>query len=92
MKCPRCDRRLESSDRYCGRCGLARSADGRSVDPLLGLTIGDRYRIDERIGVGGMGTVYKGTHTRLGQRVAIKVLHERYAADEKLIQRFEKRH
>ena len=90
MKCPRCDCRLESSDRYCGRCGLARSADGRSVDPLLGLTIGDRYRIDERIGVGGMGTVYKGTHTRLGQRVAIKVLHERYAADEKLIQRFEK--
>jgi len=50
----------------------------------------DRYRIDERIGVGGMGTVYRGTHVRLGQNVAIKVLHERYAGDQKLIRRFEK--
>ncbi len=90
MKCPRCDRQLLENDRFCGRCGLARSTDGKPVDPLIGLTIGNRYRIEERIGVGGMGTVYLGTHTRLGQSVAIKVLHERYAGDDKLIQRFEK--
>ncbi|MEE2757168.1 MAG: serine/threonine-protein kinase [Myxococcota bacterium] len=90
MKCPRCDRQLCEQDRFCGRCGLARSTDGKPVDPLIGLTIGNRYRIEERIGVGGMGTVYLGTHTRLGQSVAIKVLHERYAGDDKLIQRFEK--
>ena len=90
MNCPRCDRELLSSDRFCSRCGLARSNDGEPVDPLIGLTVADRYRIDQRIGVGGMGTVYRGTHVRLGQNVAIKVLHERYAGDKKLTRRFEK--
>jgi len=57
---------------------------------LIGITVADRYRIERRIGVGGMGTVYLGTHTRLGQKVAIKVLHQRYAGDEHLTRRFEK--
>ena len=90
MRCPRCDRDLVSEDRFCGRCGLARSTDGKPVDPLIGITVAGRYQIIERIGVGGMGTVYRGTHVRCGQSVAIKVLHERYASDEKLIRRFEK--
>jgi serine/threonine protein kinase len=89
MNCPRCDREVLENDRFCSRCGLARSADGKPIDPLIGLTVADRYRIDKRIGVGGMGTVYLGTHVRLGQNVAIKVLHERYAGDEKLTARFE---
>ena len=90
MRCPRCDRQLVSDDRFCSRCGLARCTDGKPVDPLIGIAVANRYRIDERIGVGGMGTVYRGTHIRLGQSVAIKVLHERYADDQKLTRRFEK--
>ncbi|MEZ4466884.1 MAG: serine/threonine-protein kinase, partial [bacterium] len=89
MRCPRCDYSMPSGDRFCGRCGLARPTDGVPVDPLLGLTVAGRYRIDRRIGVGGMGTVYLGTHVRVGQRVAVKVLHERYAGDRALTQRFE---
>ncbi len=90
MRCPRCDRSIPTADRFCGRCGLARSNDSRPIDPLIGITVADRYRIERRIGVGGMGTVYLGTHTRLGQKVAIKVLHQRYAGDEHLTRRFEK--
>lgn len=90
MQCPRCDRKLAIEDRFCSRCGLARSTDGKPVDPLIGLTVSDRYRIEERIGVGGMGTVYRAQHVRFGQDVAIKVLHERYTGDKKLAQRFEK--
>ncbi len=81
---------MPEGDRFCGRCGLARSEDGKPVDPLLGITVAGRYRIERRIGVGGMGTVYLGTHVRIGQKVAIKVLHERYAGDEQLTKRFEK--
>ena len=90
MQCPRCDRKLAVEDRFCSRCGLSRSLDGEPVDPLIGLTVSDRYRIEERIGVGGMGTVYRAQHVRFGQDVAIKVLHERYNGDEKLARRFEK--
>ena len=89
MLCPRCDRKLSVDDRFCSRCGLARSTDGEPVDPLIGLTIADRYRIEERIGVGGMGTVYRAKHVRFGQDVAIKVLHERHTQDPKLAHRFE---
>lgn len=63
--------------------------DGSSVDPLVGLTISGRYTIERRIGVGGMGTVYLGTHVVLGHKVAVKVLHERFARDVQLKQRFE---
>ncbi len=89
MKCARCDHDLPQSDRFCGRCGLAQSADGKPVDPLIGITVADRYRIERRIGVGGMGTVYLGSHHRVGQKVAVKVLHERHASDEQLTLRFE---
>ncbi|MCA9547917.1 MAG: protein kinase, partial [Myxococcales bacterium] len=89
MRCPRCDHAVSKSDRFCGRCGLALPSDGgKPVDPLLGLVVDNRYRIEERIGVGGMGTVYLGTHVNLGQKVAIKVLHERHVANDDLVKRF----
>lgn len=46
------------------------------------------YRIDSRIGEGGMGTVYLGTHEALGQRVAIKVLLPELAHQPELRTRF----
>ncbi len=89
MRCARCDYEFPDGDRFCGRCGLALSADGAQVDPLLGLTLDGRYKIERRIGAGGMGTVYLGAHVRMGQKVAIKVLHERCAQSPQFIQRFE---
>ena len=42
-------------------------------DPQLGRILGDRFRIDELIGRGGMSTVYRGFDTRLHRAVAIKI-------------------
>ncbi len=51
-------------------------------------TIAGRYRLEERIGEGGMAVVYSGTDTLLRRRVAIKVLREQYAADQEFVRRF----
>jgi serine/threonine-protein kinase len=48
----------------------------------------DRYANVERIGVGGMGEIFRAEDTALGRAVAIKVLAERYAADESVRARF----
>ena len=43
------------------------------ADPMLGRHIGE-YVIEERIGLGGMGIVYRAVQPLIGKRVAIKVL------------------
>ncbi len=48
----------------------------------------NRYRLDGKLGEGGMATVYCGTDTLLRRRVAIKVLREQYASDEEFVRRF----
>ena len=48
------------------------------------------YRIEERIGSGGMATVYRAHHERLGRDVAIKVMHPAHATDADFLSRFER--
>ena len=48
------------------------------------------YLVKEKIGSGGMSTVYKGIHETLGYPVAIKVLHPGMAGDKSFIARFER--
>jgi serine/threonine-protein kinase len=55
---------------------------------LIGVVLGDRYRVDARIGAGGMGLVYKATHLLIGRTLAIKVLRRRYAEQDEVAKRF----
>jgi serine/threonine-protein kinase len=56
-------------------------------DRLLGKVLGGLYKIDYRIGEGGMGTVYAALHIHLNKHFAIKVLSSRIAADKQAIER-----
>jgi len=51
-------------------------------------TFNNRYRLDGKLGEGGMATVYCGTDTLLRRRVAVKVLRPQYAADDEFVRRF----
>jgi len=56
---------------------------------VLGNTLVDgRYRVIERIGVGGMADVYRAEDVQLGRDVALKVLHRRFAQDAEFVERF----
>lgn len=48
----------------------------------------NRYRLDRKLGEGGMAIVYCGTDILLRRHVAIKVLREQYAADDEFVRRF----
>jgi hypothetical protein len=50
--------------------------------------LADRYRLDERIAVGGMGEVWRGEDTVLGRPVAVKCLKPEYADDAEFRARF----
>ncbi len=63
-------------------------SDADEEEPLLGVVLSDRYRVDARIGAGGMGLVYKATHLLIGRTLAIKVLRRRYAEQDEVAQRF----
>src|SRR6202171_753136 len=56
---------------------------------MIGKTLRN-YRITEKVGVGGQGTVYKATDTRLGRTVIIKVLPPELTARETNLRRFER--
>jgi serine/threonine protein kinase len=58
------------------------------VDPLLGQTLDDKYRLEARLGSGGMGTVYQGRHVFIDRPVAIKVLNPRFGEGVAARERF----
>lgn len=59
-----------------------------SVRIAAGDVIGNHYRVDSLLGRGGMGAVYKASHTFMDRTVAIKTLHEHLAEELDVLQRF----
>lgn len=83
--CPKCGAEYPDTTTLCPSDGIALE---KTDDSLLGQTLAGKYRIDERLSEGGMGTVYKGTHVLMDKTVAVKVLRPSLAADEKIVARF----
>ncbi len=92
--CPSCGRPNSLDARFCAGCGHrfrgeeTETEPGHVADPLIGRTIADRYRIDQMIGRGGMGVVYRVEHVRIGKMMAMKLLHGELARDKDVVKRF----
>ena len=61
--------------------------EAQERDPLLGRTLAGLYRVEELIGEGGIGRVYRAEHMALRKSVAVKVLLEEYQRVPNLKQR-----
>ena len=82
--CVGCAAEVLLEDTFCPRCGAP------VTDPFIGVIVGDRYRIVSRIGVGGMGAVYRAEHTMMRRDLAIKVLLPGLGGKEEFARRFER--
>jgi eukaryotic-like serine/threonine-protein kinase len=82
--CAGCAAEVLLEDTFCPRCGAP------VTDPFIGVVVGDRYRIVSRIGVGGMGAVYRAEHTMMRRDLAIKVLLPGLGGKEEFARRFER--
>ncbi|WP_407345102.1 protein kinase domain-containing protein [Pengzhenrongella phosphoraccumulans] len=58
------------------------------MKPVTGLALGERYRLDHRIAVGGMGEVWSAHDVALARDVAVKVLRDEFAGDAGFLERF----
>lgn len=73
---------------YSHERGSALSGGAEQIGTYAGRIIAGKYRLDARIGAGGMGEVYRGEHLTLRMPVAVKVLHPHRAADPDIVRRF----
>lgn len=58
------------------------------TETLIGKIFNERYKLTERVGLGGMAEVYRATDIVLGRTVAVKIMLPQYAADEEFSDRF----
>ena len=102
--CPRCARALPPGQaKVCVYCGtplnvtptrnpnLGFGASSRPPrDPLIGTLVAGRFKVEELIGQGGMGKVYRARHLALDRVVCLKMLKPALLEDPTLVGRFER--
>ncbi len=83
MECPRCGRCEETSVAQC-------PVDNSALRPVLGVprTVDNKYRIEQLLGRGGMGAVYRARDMRLDRLVALKVVRAELLNDPEARKRF----
>jgi len=86
-RCPTCLRTFAATQRYCPADGAGLN-ESWAGDPRVGQTVLGRYRIEARIGQGGMGVVYRAEQESVGRDVAVKLVRSDRIGDVSAVRRF----
>ncbi|HEU4385566.1 MAG TPA: protein kinase [Anaeromyxobacteraceae bacterium] len=88
--CAKCQREGPEGALFCPFCSapILASREAEAGDPLIGQTIKGTYLVQQRIGSGGMGQVYKAVQINLDRPVALKLLRPSFLSDQTIVQRF----
>ena len=84
--CPSCHKTYPGDYNVCPADQTALQTSG---DFQPGMVIRNKYEILARIGIGGMGAVYRGRHVTFNELCAIKVVNDSIAGDTNFLQRFQ---
>lgn len=88
-QCPKCTRSFASGEEFCPYDGETISVTPAvDKDPALGRVIGGRFQLEQTLGKGAMGVVYRATHTTLERSFALKLLRRELVSDKTALQRF----
>ncbi|HET8539733.1 MAG TPA: serine/threonine-protein kinase [Anaeromyxobacter sp.] len=93
VSCPRCGHAAAPDAgplNFCPECGtdLRSAVPASPATALVGKVIADRYRLLSVLGQGGMGSVYKAEHIRMGKALALKILRGDFAQEDGAVERF----
>gem|GEM_PF-2596043 len=76
VTCPSCTADTGTSAQFCPACGTVLPRVTGTGDPLVGKVVARKYSVEQLIGEGGMGRVYRARQLVLDKRVVLKVLHQ----------------
>jgi serine/threonine-protein kinase len=89
LYCPSCNSPISLGTKFCASCGYALpQPEEEAKDRLVGKIVGGRFRVETKLGEGGMGAVYQAEQVAMKRKVALKVLHPHLAQDQDLVERF----
>lgn len=83
--CPTCKQKFTATTNFCPTDSEVLEFD---LNSLVGTLLDGQYQVEEFLGKGGMGAVYRARHSRLGDMVAIKILPLHLSANPEYQRRF----
>jgi tetratricopeptide (TPR) repeat protein/predicted Ser/Thr protein kinase len=103
MQCPKCHQENPPESTYCGKCATRIRGNSPQDPPrpdvtetmaaaveelATGSTFAGRYQVIEELGAGGMGRVYKVRDTKVGEKIALKLIRPEAGLDKRSLERF----